>query len=109
MPTTIRHSIDAYTGGDYLDEVKVSREIEVSERKGTNGNIAKTKAHNPTNGFSIKGGGSSGLAVGVSSAAITGLDGGVKNLAKDDYTQVNDNFDSFEASGKHCPHASNLA
>jgi len=109
MPTTIKHSIDAYTGGDYVDEVKIDREIEVSERKGTNGAIAKTKTHNPTSGFSVKGGGSSGLAVGVSNIAVSGLDGGVKNLSKDSYTQHNDNFDDFEASGKHYPNASNLA
>jgi hypothetical protein len=106
MPTAIKHSIDAYTGGDFIDEVKIGGSIEVSERRGTNGVIAKTKAFNPTNEFSLKGGGSSGLTLGVSAATIGGLSGGVKNLTKDDYTQVNNDFDSFDASGKHYPNAS---
>jgi hypothetical protein len=110
MPTTLKHTIDAYTTGDYLDEVKISNKIELTKRKGTDGTTKKGKAFDPTAEFSVKGGGSSGLTVGVVSMSITtGLSGGVKYLTKDDYTQKNADFDDFESSGEHLPGASDQA
>jgi hypothetical protein len=34
MPTTIKHTIDAFTNGDYLDEVKIGNVIELNKRRG---------------------------------------------------------------------------
>lgn len=110
MPTTLKHSIDAFTDGDFLDEVSITTAIELSERKSTAGITTKGKAINPTAEFSIKGGGNSGLSLGVGSISITtGLSGGVKYLVKDQYKQVNTDFDDFDASGKHLPSAANVS
>lgn|SRR4030095_3925617 len=107
MPTTIKHTIDAFTNGDYLDEVKIGNVIELNKRRGTNGDYKKGKAFNQTAEFNIKGGGSSGLSLGVTSETISGLTGGVKYLTKDDYTQHNSDFDDFEVTGEHLPNATN--
>ena len=106
MPTTITHGIDLFTSGDYLDEVKVSAATEVSERRGTTGDIKKVKDFNPTNEVSIKGGGSSGLSVGVATLSVTGLTGGAMMLTKDEHTQKNSDFDDFQSDVKHYPNAS---
>jgi hypothetical protein len=106
MPTTIVHGIEVYADGDYLDEVKVGRNIEHSKRRGTNGVFKKSKTFNPTNDISIKGGGSSGLALGVATLNVTGLGGGIKVVTKDENTQHNSEFDDFDASVEHLPGAS---
>lgn len=105
MPTTLTHSIDIFSDGDYLDEVKVTNNTEVSERRGTDGTFKKVKDFNPTNDFSFKGGGDPAVALGVGTFAITGLTGGVKMIPKYDHTQKNNDFDDFEATGKHYPGA----
>lgn len=105
MPTTLVHSIAAYTGGDYLDEVKIGKTIEHSKRKGTNGVFAKSKTFNPTTEIGIKGGGSSGLALGAVTPTISGISGGIMVLTKDENTQKNSDFDDFDASIEHLPSA----
>ena len=108
MPTTMVHGLSFFTAGDFLDEVKVSAEIEVTKRRGTSGVYTRAKAFNPTNGVEIKGGGSSGLAIGLSSASITTLSGGVKYLTKDENTQKSSDFDEFTSSLDHLPSAANV-
>lgn len=105
MPTTITHGIEVFADGDYLDEVKVSRSVEHTKRRGTNGAFKKSKTFNPTADISIKGGGSSGLALGVGSLSIIGISGGIKVVTKDDNTQHNSEFDDFDASVEHLPGA----
>ena len=105
MPTTLGFSIAAFTGGDFLDEVKVGNEIELAKRRGTNGTFKRAKVFNPTATFDIKGGGASGLALGLSTDSITGLDGGVKYITKDDHTEKNNDFDDFAISGEYLPGA----
>jgi len=109
MPTTITHGIASAALGDYLDEIKATFNIETSERRGTNGTITKIKSFNPTNEFSFKGGGDVALVVGVGAFTITGLTGGVKNLSKYEHTDKNNEFDEFDASGKHYPTATNAS
>lgn len=104
MATVIKSTIDRFTDGDFIDEVSVTAQVELIERKGTNGQTKKARALNPTNEFSIKGGGSSGLTLGLSAISL-GLAGGVKYVTKDTNTQKNSDFDDFDASGKHLPNA----
>lgn len=105
MPTTITHGIFSISDGDFLDEFKISQEVEISERRGTDGTFRKVKDFNPTSDFSYKGGGNPAIALGVGSLTITGLSGGVKMVKKYDHTEKNTEFDDFEASGKHYPNA----
>lgn len=103
MPTTITHSIFSYTADDYLDEISADFNVELAERRGTNGAIKKVKDYNPTNDFSMKGGGNPTIPVGVFSGSYTGLTGGVKYIQKFGHTEKNTDFDEFAASGKHYP------
>lgn len=107
MPTTITHNfgdaIDA--GGDYMDELAVTHDVEISERRGTNGQIKKVKDFNPTNPLSFKGGGDPAVAVGAATISITELTGGVKMISKYAHTQKNNDFDEYSADGKHYPNA----
>lgn len=107
MPTTIQHSIGAaFTpGGDYMDSLEISREVEISERRGTNGQIKKVKDFNPTNGLSFKGGGDPALTLGVATFAHPELVGGVKYISKLVHTLKNNDFDEYSADGKHYPNA----
>jgi len=108
MPTTITSSIGSPDSGlgDYLDEVKVTNNTEVAERRGTNGAIKKVNAFNPTNDFSFKGGGDPATAVGVATLTITGLSGGVKVVKKYEHTLKSTDFDESMAEGTHYPGAS---
>ena len=108
MPTTatpITHGLASFTTGDFLDEFKVSMSTEVSERRGTAGAIVLVKDFNPTNEYSYKGGGNPAIALGVATDTMTGLTGGVKINNKFDHTEKNNEFDDFEAAGKHWPNA----
>lgn len=105
MPTTLVHGVAAYATGDYLDELKIGANIEVTKRRGTNGDFKKGKAFNQTNEIALKGGGNSGLAVGLVSMTVTGISGGVKYLTKDERTEHNSEFDDFDASVDHLPNA----
>jgi hypothetical protein len=105
MPTTITHGLASFTADDYLDEVKIDFETEVSERRGTSGAFTKVNAFNPTNSVNYKGGGNPAQALGVQTVAITGLTGGVKVVNKYEHTEHNNEFDDYEVSLKHYPGA----
>lgn len=107
MPTTITHSfVDTIAnGGDYMDELEVSHETEIKERRGTNGQIKKVKDVNPTNGITFKGGGDPAVAVGSATISISELTGGVKMISKYSHKQMNNDFDEYAAEGKHYPNA----
>lgn len=109
MPTAITHSITDTALGDYVDEVSKDGDIDVSERKGTNGVFAKVKAINPKTEFSIKGGGDLAIGLGAQTLTITGLTGGTKMINKFRLTEKNSDFNDSEASGKHYPVATVLA
>lgn len=109
MPTTIGHSIAIFTDGDYLDEVSLEKQEELSERRGTDGTVKKAKSFNPTNDISIKGGGSSGLTIGLATVAVTGATGGVKYVRKDKFTEKNVDFNEHDAEVRHLPGAANQA
>ncbi len=106
MPTTITHSLTSSTFGDFLDELEVTFNTEVSERRGTNGDIKKVEDFNITNEFSAKGGGNPTLAVGVATLTITDLTGGVKMVSSRSQRGKNVDFDEFDGKGKHYPNAS---
>lgn len=107
MPTTITHNfVDAITaGGDYMDELAVTHDVEISERRGTNGTIKKVKDFNPTNTIAFKGGGDPAVACGTATLAISELSCGVKLISKYGHTQKNNDFDEYSADGKHYPNA----
>lgn len=107
MPTTITHNfVDSITGGgDYMDQLEVTHETEIAERRGTNGQIKKVKDFNPTASLSFKGGGDPATAMGVATISIAELAGGVKFMSKYVHTQKNNDFDEYSSDGKHYPNA----
>lgn len=104
MPTTITQGVAGSTsGGDFTDELKLSKQNEVIERKSSAGIITKVKAINPTTEISIKGGGSPAIALGSGGVAVTELAGGVVMVSKFEHTEKNSDFDDFDATAKHYP------
>jgi len=112
MPTVITKGFlgtsgaDGTAAGDYVDEIKVSGKVETITRRGTDGTTKKLDSYDPTNEFSIKGGGAPTLALGVGGPVLSELTGGVKVVDKRDHTQKSNEYDDFEVSGKHAPGAS---
>lgn len=107
MPTTLTQGISGSTsGGDFTDELKVSKGIDVIERKGSDGVVAKVKAINPINDISIKGGGAPAIALGSGGVSVSALTGGVTMVSKYDHAEKNSEYDDFDASAKHYPSAS---
>jgi hypothetical protein len=106
MTTSIIHGMADFTDGDYLDEFSTEGKTDVSERRGTDGAIAKVKDYNPTSEISVKGGGNPAIAVGVGSLSITSLSGGAQMIKSSKHTEKNTDFDDFDLSGTHYPSAS---
>src|SRR4051812_1317679 len=102
MPS-LTFGIFTYTGGTWTDEVQVTPTIEIVKRRGSDGTFVKGKALNPTNDFSIKGGGGTVSAVGLATLTLVGISGGVKYIEKAPHTDKNNDFDDFECSGTHLP------
>jgi len=104
MPTTITQGVSGSTsGGDFTDELKISHQNDVIERKSSAGITTTVKAINPTSEISIKGGGAPEITLGSAGVAVTALTGGVIMVNKFEHTEKNSEFDDFDASGKHYP------
>lgn len=103
MSTVLTHGLADFTTGDFLDKFTGDFETEVSERRGTNGAFTKIKDFNPTNQFTIEGGGNPAIAVGVGTFAVTDMTGGVKFISKFSHVEKSNDFDDFTANGKHYP------
>ena len=104
MPTTITQGVAGSTsGGDFTDEFKLSKGIEVIERKNSTGVTSVVKAINPTTEISIKGGGAPAITLGSAGIAVTALSGGALVVSKFEHTEKNSEFDDFDAAAKHFP------
>lgn len=104
MPTTITQGVSGSTsGGDFTDELKLSKQTEIIERKSSAGVITKVKDINPTTDISIKGGGAPSVTLGSGGVAVAALTGGVIMVNKHEHTEKNSEFDDFDASAKHYP------
>jgi len=104
MPTTITQGISGSTsGGDFTDELKLSKQTEIIERKSSAGITVKVKDINPTTDISIKGGGAPAIALGSGGVAVSALTGGVIMVSKHEHTEKNAEFDDYDASAKHYP------
>ena len=104
MPTTIAQGVSGSTsGGDFTDELKLSKQTDVIERKSSAGIITQVKALNPTTEVSVKGGGAPAISLGSAGLAVTELSGGALMVSKFEHTEKNSEFDDFDASAKHYP------
>jgi len=107
MPTTITQGISGSTsGGEFTDELKISKQTEIIERKNSAGITTKVKDLNPTTDISIKGGGAPAIALGSGGVAVTAVTGGVIMVSKYEHTEKNSEFDDYDASAKHFPSGS---
>ena len=107
MPTTITQGVSGSTsGGDFTDELKLSKETEIIERKSSAGVTTKVKDLNPTTGIAIKGGGAPAVTLGSGGVAVSALTGGIVMVSKFEHTEKNSEFDDYDASAKHYPSGS---
>ena len=104
MPTTITHSTFSTTdGGDFLDSLKVTGNMKVSERVGRTGEITTVQPFQTTSDIALAGGGDPAIALGSLTMTITGLSGGCKVVSKYEHTEYADNFDEYSCDAKHYP------
>lgn len=107
MPTTIIQGVSGSTsGGDYTDELKITKNAEIISRKDSNGIESIQKAINPTADISIKGGGNPAIATGSGGVAVAALNTGVIMTSKFEHTEKNSEFDDYSADAKHYPSGS---
>lgn len=104
MPTTISQGVAGSTsGGDFTDELKLSKQTDVIERKSSAGITTTVKALNPTTEISLKGGGAPAITLGSAGLTVSALTGGALMVSKFEHTEKNSEFDDFDASAKHYP------
>lgn len=105
MPDTLKFGIGRY-GGEFVDEFKTKKTVDVAERKNRVGEIKKVYPHNTKTDVTISGGGVCPLALGVvADHGITGLDGGVFIVKEVEDTDKNTEFNEFSANATHYPNA----
>jgi hypothetical protein len=95
--------------GTLIDSVDTTGNVQVAELRGSNGNVALVHPFNKTTAFSVKGHGTTAVVPGVGDSGISGLTGGVSVIEEFKGSEVNDNFDGWEYSGKHYPNADTIA
>lgn len=109
MPATdVKFGISRHSG-TLIESVDTTAKVEKKELKGSNGNIARVKAYNPTTDFSVKGHGETAVVPGVGSAGITDLGTGISLIEEFKKSESNDDFDGWEYSGTHYPTATEVA
>ncbi|XHR27611.1 MAG: hypothetical protein ACFUZC_16925 [Chthoniobacteraceae bacterium] len=88
-----------------LESVEWETKLEEKTIKATDGSFGQGQTFDPTIEFSVKGRGTSTVAVGIGAAGIAAITGGTTLILKVKYSQKNDDFESFEYSGTNYPNA----
>lgn len=100
MSDTIYFGISRFDG-EFIDEVMFKEKVETAERRNRVGVIKRVYTYGQTNDFSIKGGGTPPLALGVvASSGISGMgEDGVIVVKERTVTDKNTDFNEFEVNG----------
>ena len=106
MPATLATiGIQSATEAVYT-QIDFSRATSQTVIQDLSGNFAQAHAFDPIDDWSVKGSGYPTIAVAeASDGGISDLSGGKSICTNTKYTQNNENYDSFECSGKHFPSA----
>lgn len=92
--------------GVFIDEVSKKSKVKVAERANRSGTTKRVIPYDTTTDVTIKGGGTSPLALGyVASPNVSGISGGVFIVKEKNETEGNEKFDEFECSCTHWPEA----
>ncbi len=100
MPATdVKFGISRVAGA-LLESVETTDKIEKKELRGSDGNVARVHAYNPTSSFNVKGHGTLTIVPGFGASGITNLSNASLTLIEEvKKGEKNDDFDDWEYSG----------
>jgi hypothetical protein len=91
-----------------IDSVDVEDLTETKVLKGSNGVDARVHTFNPTTKGSVKGHGTTTVAVGIGDPGVEGVSGGVTVIPNFKYTEKNDDFSAWEYNFENYPSATSI-
>jgi len=104
MPSANGFGISAIAGAS-IEAVEISYDSETKMLMNSSGEFAEARVSDVTTSFTVRGSGTTGVAIGGASGAPSGLSGKVV-ITSVKATQTNEDFERFEYSGTAYPSAS---
>jgi hypothetical protein len=104
MPSTNGFGIQALTGA-LIESVEINYDSETKMLMDRQGEFSEARVTDVTTSFTVRGTGTTGVAIGGTSGAPSGVSGKVV-ITSVKQTQVNDDFEKFEYAGTAYPSAS---
>lgn len=104
MPSANGFGISALTG-TLIESVEISYDSETKTLMDKEGNFSEARIMDVTTGFTVRGAGTSAVAIGGVTGAPSGVSGKVV-ITSVKRTQTNEDFERFEYSGTAYPSAS---
>lgn len=103
MPSANGFGIQALVG-TLIESVEISYDSETKMLMDRAGEFSEARVMDITHGFTVRGAGDTGVTIGGTSGAPTGVDGKVV-ITSIKRTQTNEDFERFEYSGTAYPSA----
>jgi hypothetical protein len=103
MPSANGFGIQALVG-TLIESVEISYDSETKMLMDRAGEFSEARVMDVTHGFTVRGAGDTGVTIGSTSGAPTGVDGKVV-ITSIKRTQTNEDFERFEYSGTAYPSA----
>jgi hypothetical protein len=91
--------------GSLIESVEITKKIDEKMVLDKDGTFGQAHGYNPTQSFSVRGRGTSSVAVGDIAASLTSVSGGKIFVTTTRITDSNSDINSFEYSGEHYPGA----
>jgi hypothetical protein len=104
MPSANGFGIQALTG-TLVESVEISYDSETKTLMDREGNFSEAKLMDTSIGFTVRGAGTSAVAIGGTTGAPSGVSGKVV-VTSVKRTQTNEDYERFEYSGTAYPNAS---
>lgn len=104
MPSANGFGISKIAGAS-IEAVELSYDSETKMLMDSNGDFAQARVSDVSIGFTVRGSGTTGVTIGGTSGAPTGVSGKVV-ITSVKHTQTNEDFERFEYSGICYPSAS---
>jgi hypothetical protein len=105
--TDVNFGIQRYSGA-LIQSVDTTAKIDKKELRGSDGNVARVHAYNPTTQFSVKGHGAVTVVPGIGSIGVTSISGGLTLIEEFKLSDKNDDFQGWEFSGINYPNAQSV-
>lgn len=104
MPSANGFGISALTG-TLIESVEISYDSETKMLMDRSGEFSEARVMDTTHGFTVRGAGDTGVVIGGTSGAPTGVNGKVV-VTSIKRTQTNEDYERFEYTGTAYPNAS---